>query len=234
MVTGLTLADIAARYDRPRRTIEYWRRNYDWPEPAGKRGRWDTYDPDEVDQAVRAILALSPGGGDPDELLDIKQAAEEAGITPATIRSYLSREPGRYWPAPDAICNGTRVWKRSTVRAHMAARRPNKNRPRQETSTTDSSDPGGSLTTRSERRLIRIGGELSKGGLMPGELADQALAVLTEWAAGYTQDLGDGVLRRLAVTDTGDDFIELDVRLTGYRAPEHRYRLAIGVTELEA
>lgn len=60
-----------------------------------------------------------------------------------------------------------------------------------------------------------------------------ALAVLTAWAEAYSEDLGDGLTRRLKVTDTGDDFIELEVRLTGYREPEHRYRLTVDVRGLD-
>lgn len=128
MIPGLTVRDIARKYDRPQRTIEYWRWRYPWPEPTGRSGRWNTYDPEAVDRAIRAILAL-PGEdqADPDELLDIRKAAAEAGITPGTLRSYISRG---YWPDPDNCPaeDGVRLWKRSTVRARRKSARPSRRR----------------------------------------------------------------------------------------------------------
>jgi hypothetical protein len=125
MVAALILPEIAAKYGRPERTIGWWRFRYDWPEPTGTRGRWDEYDPAQVDAAIRAILALGDDDADPDELLDAKAAAAEAGISWGTVRSDISRNR---WPAPDEDKYGVRRWKRSTVRAEMACRRPNRRR----------------------------------------------------------------------------------------------------------
>lgn len=121
---GLTIPEIAEKYGRPERTIEQWRRAYDWPAPSGTRegtGRPLEYDPDAVDAAVRAILALADDDADPDELLTARQAAEESGLSYGTVRADISR--GR-WPGPDHEGK----WRRSTVRAVMAARRPHKAR----------------------------------------------------------------------------------------------------------
>lgn len=125
-VPGLTIAEIAAKYGRAVRTIEQWRQAYDWPAPAGARpgtgGRPALeYDPDAVAAAVRAILALAGDGADPDELLTAREAAEEAGLSYGTVRADISR--GR-WPEADRPGR----WKRSTVRAAMAARRPHRAR----------------------------------------------------------------------------------------------------------
>ncbi len=124
-MTPVILPEIAERHQRPESVIRWWRWRYDWPQPAGKRGRWDDYDPAEVDRAVTVILALAGSDGDPAELLDITAAAREAGITAGTIRADISR--GR-WPQPDDYRHGSRRWKRSTVREEMASRRPNKRR----------------------------------------------------------------------------------------------------------
>jgi uncharacterized protein YjcR len=121
----MILPEIAAAYGRKEATIRWWRTTYDWPAPTGKRGRWDEYDPDAVAAAVRAILSIPANDGDPAELLDVVQAAAEAGIKPATIRGYISRG---HWPAPDDEDHGVKRWRRDTVRAEMTARKPNKQR----------------------------------------------------------------------------------------------------------
>jgi len=121
----MILPEIAAAYGRAEETIAWWRARYPWPERTGKRGRWDEYDPAEVAAAVRKILALAEEDADPDELLDMKAAAAEAGISYATVRADVSK--GR-WPQPDDEGHGVRRWKRSAVRAEMASRRPNRRR----------------------------------------------------------------------------------------------------------
>lgn len=126
MVAGEILPEIAERYGRPPKTVSWWRWRYDWPEPTGKRGRWDEYDPDEVDRAISVILSEPAEAADPDELLDAKAAAAEAGIAYGTVRADISR--GDRWPAPDDYRFGVKRWKRSTVREHMASRRPNRRR----------------------------------------------------------------------------------------------------------
>lgn len=121
----MILPEIADAYERPTATIAWWRVRYEWPAPTGKRGRWDEYDAGEVAAAVRAILALGDEDADPDELLDMKAAAAEAGISYATVRADVSKER---WPLPDHEEFGAKRWKRSTVRAEMASRRPNRRR----------------------------------------------------------------------------------------------------------
>ena len=123
MITGETVPEIALRYGRSEKTIEHWQQNYGWPAPFGKRGRLYVYDPGEVDAAVRAILGLGDTEADPDELLDVKAAAAEAGLAYGTVRAYISQ--GK-WPAPDD--EQWRRWKRSTVRAEMARRKPDSRR----------------------------------------------------------------------------------------------------------
>lgn len=121
MVTGETVPEIALRYRRSERTIEHWIQNYPWPAPLGKRGKLYVYGQAETGAAVRAILAVSNSDADPDELLDAKAAAAEAGLAYGTVRAYISRG-GDEWPAPDDPV--LRRWKRSTVRAAMASKRP--------------------------------------------------------------------------------------------------------------
>lgn len=123
----LIIPEIAEKYGRARNTIVLWRHKYDWPDPVGTRGRWDEFDADAVDQAVQAIIGTgtADADADPDELLDTRAAAEEAGLSPATVRADISK--GR-WPEPDDSRFGTRRWRRSTVREAMMARRPDKRR----------------------------------------------------------------------------------------------------------
>jgi Homeodomain-like domain len=119
MVAGETVREIAERYGRPERTVEQWIQAYPWPAPLGRRGRQYVYGSPEADAAVRAILALGDPGADPGELLDARQAAQEAGLAYGTVRAYISKGT---WPEPDD--KERRRWKRSTVRAFMASRRP--------------------------------------------------------------------------------------------------------------
>jgi hypothetical protein len=123
----LILPEVAARYDRPLRTVRTeWVPDPAWPPAAGKRGRWNEYDAAQVDAAVEAITTRAPlPDGDPGELLTIAQAAEYAGLAESTIRSDISR--GR-WPAPDDDEHGVRRWKRPTVAAAMAGRRQYRHR----------------------------------------------------------------------------------------------------------
>jgi hypothetical protein len=53
----------------------------------------------------------------------VNEAAAEAGISAGIVRADISH--GR-WPEEDAVRNGRKLWKRSTVRATMAARRASK------------------------------------------------------------------------------------------------------------
>jgi len=115
--------EIAARYGLSEATIRLYRRGPEWPAPSGKRGRHAEFDAAAVDAAVRAIRARpSPAGGDDeDELLDMRAAAAEAGISYGTLRGYVSRGD---WPGPDDERHGVKRWRRSTVQARVASRRP--------------------------------------------------------------------------------------------------------------
>jgi hypothetical protein len=124
----LILPEIAARYDRKPNTIRTrWMRDPAWPEPAGRRGRWNEYDAAAVARAVELIAGRRRlAGGGPDELLDVPAAARYTGLAAATIRSDIRL--GR-WPAPDDDASGVRRWKRSTVAAAVAGRRNYRRRP---------------------------------------------------------------------------------------------------------
>lgn len=131
-VARMILPEIAAAYGRSEDTVAFWRATRPWPQPTGTRGRWDEYDPGDVDAAVRAVLAL-PGedAADPDELLDMKGIASDAGVAYATVRSWVTRKnrDGKSrWPAPDDGEFGVNRWKRSTARKAVASMRPNRRR----------------------------------------------------------------------------------------------------------
>lgn len=122
----LILPEIARRYERPLSTIRTaWVTDPAWPQPCGKRGRYNEYDAAEVGAAVAAITGRPQLDGDPDELLTIAQAAEATGLAEATIRADLSR--GR-WPNPDDDEHGVKRWKRSTVASVRLGRRKYKRR----------------------------------------------------------------------------------------------------------
>lgn len=122
MTARLAIPEIAERYGRSVKTVRSWIASGGWPEKAGKRGRLDEYDAAEVEAAVRRILGrdIPDDGADTGELLDMKAAAAEAGISYGTLRGYVSRGQ---WPAPDDEGHGVKRWRRSTVREHMASRR---------------------------------------------------------------------------------------------------------------
>ncbi len=125
MVTGETVPEIALRLGRSERTVEQWIQAYDWPAPLGRRGRLYVYETGAVDAVVRAVLALGALDADPDELLDARAAAADAGLAYGTVRAYVSKGD---WPAPDDAV--LRRWKRSTVRGFMASRKPDARRRR--------------------------------------------------------------------------------------------------------
>jgi hypothetical protein len=128
-VPGLTVPEIARKYGRPEKTVRWWMFRYEWPAPVRKLGGRDLYDEADVDRAVREILRLGDVDADMGELLDAKGAAAEAGISWGTVRADVSR--GR-WPEPDDVRDGVKLWKRSTVRAEVASRRPSSRRARRE------------------------------------------------------------------------------------------------------
>lgn len=195
MIAGVILPEIAKRYGRALKTVTWWRWRYEWPEPTGKRGRWDEYDPDQVDQAVALILREPAEEADPDELLDAKGAAAEAGIAYGTVRADISRER---WPAPDADEFGVKRWKRRTVRDEMASRRPNRRR-------RPGGTPGAADTT---------------GGPVSGEGRETAVACLllfgddAELALEGAEDAGSTVRWPAAViaAETGLELDELPGR----------------------
>ena len=117
----MILPEIAAEYGRSVRTIRSaWVTDPAWPEPAGKRGRWLEYDPDEVASAIRQIAGRPPLPEGPDDLMTVAQAAAYTGLKEATIRADLSK--GR-WPPPDDNAHGVNRWKRSTIADVIANRR---------------------------------------------------------------------------------------------------------------
>jgi hypothetical protein len=120
----VTLREIAEAEGRPLATVDKWRRDPSWPEPAGKRGRWLEYDQD----AVRKWLTARRRTADlePARLYTVNQIAEAVeGLTAGTILSYVARGQ---WPAPDEDKHGVKRWRGSTVTAHRTARRPYRRR----------------------------------------------------------------------------------------------------------
>ncbi|MFJ4653891.1 helix-turn-helix transcriptional regulator [Nocardia sp. NPDC088792] len=120
---ALIAAEIAEKYGRSLVTVRRWMTSDAWPAPLPqKRGRWLEFDADAVEQAYRENFGRDTTTvGDPDELLTPAQISEYTGLAPGTVRADISR--GRFGD-PDDDAHGVRRWKRSTVDAKMAERRP--------------------------------------------------------------------------------------------------------------
>ncbi|WP_060633966.1 hypothetical protein [Pseudonocardia sp. EC080610-09] len=93
------------------------------PERVLRRGRRDYFDSAEFDtwwtsyqEAQRAGLTPVDHSGDPDELVDLAEAARVLGYRDAvTLRSYLSRNKGYFPEADDTDENGRRLYHRRTL-----------------------------------------------------------------------------------------------------------------------
>ncbi|MDG4535314.1 hypothetical protein [Streptomyces sp. AV19] len=118
----ITLADVEEQYERSRPTVKRWATHPDWPEPTGKRGRWNTYPASAVAAWVEEhvkypTVQLDPKGWFTAQ--DIEDA--NVGVKAGSIRSDLSR--GR-WPEPDAQTReGAGLWKGQTVKDVLEKRR---------------------------------------------------------------------------------------------------------------
>lgn len=124
---GITVTEIAEKYRRSRsRVANYWVRDPQWRDRVrvvGKRGRASEYDPDDVHALLREWVWLPPENSDvdPERLLTLPEIADYAGIDYATVRSDAS--PGKRKSGtsrnilgePDAVRDGERMWRRSTV-----------------------------------------------------------------------------------------------------------------------
>ncbi|MDE1672688.1 helix-turn-helix transcriptional regulator [Nocardia gipuzkoensis] len=119
---GVIASEIAEKYGRTVSTVQrQWMTHAKWPDPTGKRGHWNEYDPAEVDSVVRRhFLRATATTGGPDDLLTVAQIAEYTGLAEATIRADISRK--RIPREPDDH-KGAKRWKRSTIDAAMASRR---------------------------------------------------------------------------------------------------------------
>ncbi|WUI00223.1 hypothetical protein OHR68_43275 [Spirillospora sp. NBC_00431] len=131
MVTrpALIAPEIAERYGRATSTVQrVWTQHPEWPAPVGKRGRWNTYDAEQVDQLVRrAFLRDEPArAGDPDDLLTVNEIADYTGLSPATIRADISRDR---WRDPDETRDGVKRWRRSSVDQIIKSRRSYRRNP---------------------------------------------------------------------------------------------------------
>lgn len=121
----VTVADIARRYRRTERVVrEKWVNTDAWRSTVrmvGKRGRWNLYDPDDVETFARGRVWLPPRETDvpPGRLLDQSAIAEYTGIDISAVWSDVSR--GRLGE-PDEDRDGVRRWKRSTVDERLWAR----------------------------------------------------------------------------------------------------------------
>ncbi|SUA72611.1 Uncharacterised protein [Nocardia otitidiscaviarum] len=122
MVSRLIAPEIAEKYGRSLVTVRRWMATDEWPAATGKRGRWLEFDSDAVDSAYREHFGRDTAThGDPNELLDPAGIAEHTGLAAGTVRADISR--GRFGE-PDDDSNGVKRWKRSTIDARMASRRP--------------------------------------------------------------------------------------------------------------
>ncbi|RZT75532.1 hypothetical protein EV383_6273 [Pseudonocardia sediminis] len=119
----LSRAALARRLNMREQTLtDLYHRRADngHPEPVHRQGRRLYWDPEAVESwdaarqgAQRATLTQVDRSGDPEELLDMREAAQVLGYRgPQTITSYRSRNPG-YFPDPDEP--GELRWRRRTL-----------------------------------------------------------------------------------------------------------------------
>lgn len=120
--TGETFPEIAARHNRPLTTVQKtWARDPDWPDPTGKRGRWNEYAPQAVDNWIRVHIDRPGVGLEPNRLYTAQQLADAGiGITATTIRADRTR--GR-WPEPDSTDHNVNRWYGRTATHAMEQRR---------------------------------------------------------------------------------------------------------------
>lgn len=118
---GETVAEIAARYNVHLTTVQKnWTRHPDWPQPAGKRGRWLVYDPTAVDTWHDTRNARQPAGLLPDRQYTTAEIEKITGFTASNIRAALSKGT---WPAPEGRDGRANTWSGATVETSIAARR---------------------------------------------------------------------------------------------------------------
>jgi hypothetical protein len=85
-------------------------------------------------------------------------------------------------------------------------------------------------------KIARIGTEMGK--FQEGDLLELCLDALTNPGTCVTnrrENIGDGVQRYIVVEEREDEagYLELEVRFTGWREPERRYRVQLVITEQE-
>lgn len=119
---GIIAPEIAEQYGRSLHTVtKSWMQHPDWPEPIGRRGRYNEYDTAAVESFIRDHIQRQAVALEPERLYTAGQLADAgAGITAATIRADRSR--GR-WPAPDDTAHGVARWYGATAAAALAGRR---------------------------------------------------------------------------------------------------------------
>ncbi|GAA3251546.1 helix-turn-helix transcriptional regulator [Nonomuraea helvata] len=113
--------EIAERYGRALTTVtDVWRKHPDWPAATGRRGRWNEYDAQAVDELIRRAFLRPPAPeeGSSDDLLTIADIAAYTGLARGTIDADISR--GRI-PPPDNTEDGKR-WRRSIIDGVMSRR----------------------------------------------------------------------------------------------------------------
>src|SRR3546814_13848660 len=81
-----TVADIAARTGRPLSTVRNtWTRHPEWPAAVGRRGRWVTYDPADIDAWLTDHIERQAVTLEPARLYTARELEESGiGITAAT------------------------------------------------------------------------------------------------------------------------------------------------------
>lgn len=86
------------------------------------------------------------------------------------------------------------------------------------------------------RQIATVGG--NQGKFMASDLIELCLDAMTNMGSSvgnYREDLGNRVQRYLVVEDRDDEdgTLEVEVRFTSWREPDKRFRIRIGIEELE-
>lgn len=99
----------------------------------------------------QSVVTLSAPELTPDQLVGVSEAAEIAGISPSTLRAYITRDEADV-PLPQVVLDGRKAWSRAVI-ADWFERRRNEN--------PGGSDPDEDLgLTRGKRELFEKFGDL--------------------------------------------------------------------------
>lgn len=130
---GMTVREIAAKYEVSLDTAHRWVRGPGWQEAVvGMRGPAKEYHPKRVDELVRERIWLPPVQTSipADQLLTLIEIAKYTGIAYDDVRHMAAEVSGRgsVLGDPDALDGDRRMWRRQTVDERVRGRQKRQKR----------------------------------------------------------------------------------------------------------